>query len=266
MKKCYYLILLFVFALIPTNCYAAPTTYERTAEDYRVPNSVEVTFDNIPIIMQIPSIDETQKVYDFTDSLTEDEEDAIRQKIVHFNNVTGLDSAIVLTNDLSGFAISDYAYNFYDYNYFNHNGIILIININEDEPGLFMGTSGSDDNKVFKIFTDDTITQILKYIYTKNIENQEYYDACNNYVKLTEAFYAEATEKKLSFTYLEKLKLLPWPELFIIAFALTFIADVLIITNFNKKGYKKKNIVKNSVNNTTMIVKKEYDNLVEMKK
>ena len=265
MKKSLF-ILTFILFILPINCFASPKTFNRTAEDYRVPKNVEVTFDNIPTIMLFPSVDEQQKVYDFTDSLTDEEEKNIGKKLTDFYNTTGLDSVIVFTNDIYDLPISEYTYNFYDYNYFNHNGIIFVIHLTDGDPEIFMGTSGSDDSKVFDIYSDENITQILKYVYTKNISNNEYYDACVNYEKLTEAFYVKADEKKMSYNFFDKLKTLPWPELFIIAFALTFIVDVLIVTKYNVRVHRKKNLVKNSVNNTTMIIKKEYDKLVEMKK
>lgn len=265
MKKYLFIILLTVI-LLPINCYASPRVYERTPEDYKVPNTVEVTFENLSTIMKFPAVDEMQKIYDFSDTLTEEEEDFLHEQLLSFYHTTGLESVIVLTNDLSDFSIADYTYNFYDYNYFHQNGIILVINFNEDDPGVYMGTSGSDDSKVFSIYSDENITDILKYIYTKNINNKEYYEACKNYILLTTAFYDKANEKHSGFSYLEKLKILPWPELFIIAVALTFIADILIVTKFNTRVHRKKNFVKNGVNNTTMIIKKEYDNLVEMRK
>jgi len=265
MKK-YLFIIIFTIFLFPISCYATPRVNERTPDDYRVPDRIEVDFNNLSTVMKFPSVDEEQKIYDFSDILSEEEEEYLHEQLLSFYRSTGYDTVIVLTNDLLDFPISDYTYNFYDFNYFRQEGIILVINFNEDDPSVFMGTSGSDDSKVFKIYSDENITDILKYIYTKNINNKEYYDACKNYVLLTEAFYDKATEKKSGFSYLEKLKILPWAELLIIAVAFTFMADVLIVTKYNARVHRKKNFVKNGVNNTTMIIKKEYDKLVEMKK
>ena len=64
MKKILNLLLIsFIFIISPV--YASTNTYERTEDNYRVDSWVNVTDSNRNIILTTPSVDESEKVYDY---------------------------------------------------------------------------------------------------------------------------------------------------------------------------------------------------------
>ena len=260
MKKRYLLLLFLVVFLFPFQCFASPRVYDRTKEDYRVPSNVVVDFDTIPDIMKTPSVESSEKIYDFIDILTEEERTELFQLMDDYIRSTGNDSIIVLTDNIEDFELSDYAYHFYDYNYFKHDGIILVIYFEGDNIHLFMGNSGSDVSRVFKVYTDDTIHEILEYITKKHVANKEYFEMCKDYVIITYELY-HRSYKTFNLRDLD----FQWMELIIMSFAFTFIIVVLLITKYNVKS-KKNRTIKNSVNNTNMIIKTEYDKPVDSTK
>ena len=55
------------------------------------------------------------------------------------------------------------------------------------------------DGLIFTI--EKSMKDLVQNPSTNNISNNEYYDACVNYEKLTEAFYVKANEKKMSYNF-----------------------------------------------------------------
>ena len=262
--KLRYLLFLFVcFFCFLGNCYAKPITYERTEENLRIPDIVRVDNEVKEKILNTPSVDESQKIYDYADVLKEDKENKIHKKLESYIEETNIDSIIVITDDLLGFSLSDYTYNFYDYNYFSKEGIILTIYIDEDNPKIFMGNTGSSDSDVFTIYSTERSGDIIKYIYDKHMSDDNYYDICNDYISLTQEMYSKSkgnykidNSGKIVFD-------IPWLSVIVMALALTFIVVLLLFMKYGVKPRRKNTVVKDSVNKTTMVVKLESDKVVE---
>ena len=253
------LVLLFAYC-VPA--YAAPTTYTRTKNDLRLPKDVSEKNVDIDTVLKTPSVDEKAKIYDFADLLTEAEEIKIYIQLNEYINNTGIDAAIITTNDLGGLAMKDYTYNFYDYNDFKTIGVAFVIYVGNDRTSIFMGNNGPASSEVFTAYTDKNVTQILKYVYDQHIKDKDYVGACETYIKLIDGFYVnsfgsykvgEDDNNTMSF---------PWIEVAIISFVLSFILIVLVITKYQKPERRVDLTIRKAINTNSMVVKCEYDRAV----
>ena len=158
MKKIIY-VFIFVtfFCLYPINTLASTQTFERSEENLRVPSYIEVTDFNKELIFKTPSVDETEKVYDFADLLNEQEEKEIYNQINQFIEDTELDMAVVTIKYNNKSSIEDYAADFYDYNFFQPNGYLFVIDISNRE--FFLLTIGSANDYILY----DRLDMILDY-------------------------------------------------------------------------------------------------------
>lgn len=229
MKYIRYIVLSFVmFFIFTINTSASTNTYTRTSDNLLIPSDVVVDSNNINNIMKTPSVSSSEKLYDFADLLTDSEEEKLIKRINKYVNSSTIDVAIVTTNDLLGFSIDDYAYNFYDYNDFMKDGIVFVIYIGGNEPEIYMGNSGDTEGKVFTIYTDYWINQILDYVY-KDIKVGKYYSACNKYVDSLDALVdVERNGNYRMDGNGNLIKNIPWVEIVVLSLTLTFIIIVII--------------------------------------
>lgn len=134
MKKILFTILsCFLFIGI---CNAEITTYDRNILDnYGVNKKWVIDEYNKFEVLNTRCVDAKQKIYDFSDILTDEEEKHFKELSLEFFNETGFELVILtdsfynLDDDDNG----DYAQNFYDYNDFGldnkyYSGIVILRN------------------------------------------------------------------------------------------------------------------------------------------
>lgn len=248
-----FLLLLSLLFLIPINCFASVKTNTRTRDNLLVPKDVIVN-NNLNDILNTPAVSSDEKVYDFIDLFSELDREKIIKKVSHYKKITGMDTVIVITNDLKGFSLSDYSYHFYDYNDFDYDGIILVIYIDKEKPRIFMGSMG----KAISFYSDRRIKQTLSYIY-KDIKNKNYYQAVFDYQNIVEGFYVHDMENAGTY-YIDKegnfVLAIPWIELIVLSFSLTFIMVFFLLNVFKKKKKKlNDDFLERSLDSSTLIVK-----------
>ena len=155
MKKLLFLVIIVLsFFAFQLPVYAMPTSYTRTTSDLRLPDDVTPTSDILDKVLRTPSVDAKEKVYDFADLLTDAEESKIYIQLNEYIQNTGLDAAIVTTDNLNGFEINEYTYNFYDYNDFKASGVAFVIYKGPEGVSIFMGNNGPRNGEVFAAYTD----------------------------------------------------------------------------------------------------------------
>ena len=183
MKKIKYLLAVLLFSLsLVVN--AKVETYERTKENYRVPSDVTVSQYNERDVLSTPSVDESKKVYDFAELLSDSQENSLYDSIIKFINNTGLDVVIVTTNDNPGKTVKNEAADFYDYNYFRKNGVIFLIDMEIREYTIVTTGSAMD------IYTNSEIDMMLDNVYPY-MAGKNYYSACRSFMEDLEDFYVE---------------------------------------------------------------------------
>ena len=164
--------------------------YERTEENnYGVKKDYEITSYNKDHVLKTPYVDASQKLYDFADILTDEEERILKEKIAAYIEKTNMDLVIVTFNeDFTEQQNIAYADDFYDYNdfaldYENYSGTILIRNTNKFDPYYYMGTTGNA-----RLYYDDRLDYILDSIYY-DIKSGNYLKAFNNYIGYLNLYY-----------------------------------------------------------------------------
>ena len=116
--------------------------YERNeSNNYGVNKKWKINDSNIDNVKRTPYVNAKEKIFDFADILSSDDEKNINELINGFIKETGLDFVFVsIDMPYSSDSENDeYAYDFYDYNDFginneNYGGIIIVRNKNESDP------------------------------------------------------------------------------------------------------------------------------------
>ena len=166
MKKIIFLIVL-SFSFIRVN--AMPETYERTLDNLRVDESIEINSYNQEEILKTPSVDETKKVYDFADLIPDNNEIHLYNKITKFIDDYNMDLVLLTINE-NWTTAKKYADNFYDYNYFGigktFDGILLLIDMDTRE--IWISTAGNANVMYNTYRIEKTLDEMYNYIVNEN--------------------------------------------------------------------------------------------------
>lgn len=138
MKKTKILLFIFVLFIFPLNVFASTNTKDRNIlPNLGVNKKWEITDSNRSNVLNTKKVDASEKIYDFADILSEDDEQWLYDTIQDFIKDYKMD-LVVLTDSFSysnDEENENYAVDFYDYNDFGmdfdkYNGIIIFINMN----------------------------------------------------------------------------------------------------------------------------------------
>lgn len=188
MKKILFTILsCFLFIGI---CNAEITTYDRNILDnYGVNKKWVIDEYNKFEVLNTRCVDAKQKIYDFSDILTEEEEKHFKELSLEFYEETGFELVILtdsfynLDDDDNG----DYAQNFYDYNDFGldnkyYSGIIILRNTYPGYPRYgvyafgeaqfyYYDEPGTRLSNALDLIYDDMVSGNYKYAFDTLIED-----------------------------------------------------------------------------------------------
>ena len=185
------LILVFLVLVSIINVNASTNTYDRnTLDNYGVNKNVQNINSKLTHIMNTKKVDATEKIYDFADILTDEEEQQLKTLIDKFIEDNKMDMVIVTDS----FAYSydkkneEYADDFYDYNDFGMNfeynsGVLLLRNANPSDPYYHMSTTGNAQ----LYLSDSRINSILDDIYS-DIKSGNYYQGFSNWIRYTDRY------------------------------------------------------------------------------
>lgn len=190
MKKwIYYLvfiILLLLISILPTSAKEFKTC-TRSENNLHVRDNL-FNNNNLNDIMETPCVDEVDKVYDYADLLTDDEETNLYNEIQNFIEMTGYDLAIVTINENPKQDAASFADDFYDYNEFGKNetrdGLLFLIDMATRE--VYISTTGY----AIKMYDDLRIDSIIDSGYNY-LTNGEYYNTLFNMIKSTSEYYTK---------------------------------------------------------------------------
>lgn len=179
MKKILIFISLLLFSM---PVYANTNTCKRTKEDLHIPEKVNYQESMYSSIISTPCIDATEKIYDFANLFTEEEEIKIYNLIIDYINDSNLDLAVVTINTNPKSSTMEYADDFYDYNEFKYDGSIFIIDMKNRE--FYISTSG----KALEYYSDYRIEMTLSSM-DKTMMNHKYYDSVEILVNKLKSYY-----------------------------------------------------------------------------
>ncbi len=195
MKKILWTVFLSLCFFIPP-VYASTNTYERTSEDYRVEEDIVVTEKRIPYIMSTPSVDASEKVYDFANLFSDIQEQELYTQIQEFIERTKYDFVLV-TIDINpkvtklnirdkDYADVVYADDFYDYNDFGYgntrDGLLLLIDM--DNRYVYLGGSGDAQY----LYTDYECEEITGSIYSY-LSDAHYMEGVKQTIEIAKEYY-----------------------------------------------------------------------------
>ena len=232
------LFIFLIYCCIPFQVFASVNTCTRSSINLYVPAKVDYDSSMEDDVLSTPCVDASEKVYDFADLFTEDEEVYLYNRVNEFIDKTGLDLGIATIDYNNKKSAMVYADDFYDYNDFSKNGLLFLIDMDTRE--YYFTTSGQamfyfDDNRT------DSVLDVL------------YYDMVNgNYGKVANLFIDEALNyyhsgiitSKYTFDSSGKIvRKTPWLLLGIISFVVALIITLIL------KGKNKKVRISNNADN-----------------
>lgn len=209
MRKLKQLIIITICLLINITIVSASTkTRERTSENkYGVNKHWNITNSNISNVKNTPYVNANEKIYDFADILTEEEEKEIYIKIEEFIKETHIDMVFVSIdmayyNDTQN---EDYAADFYDYNDFgidfeNYSGILLLRNKYSRDPYFDMYTFGNAQLYFNQARYDDVLDSIYDYFYKDN----DYERGLEIFIKKCKKYYDRGYAPNYKYSYVDK--------------------------------------------------------------
>lgn len=185
MKKISISILSLLIFLLPISVFASTEVKERSVDNYLVPSHIQVTEQNKNQVLLTPAINANEKVYDFAELLTEEEEKEIYQSVNEFIRSANLDLGIVTIDKNNKFNAQEYAQDFYDYNDFGfdevHSGILLLIDMDTRE--VYMSTTG----EAITLYSDHRIQKIVDDISTY-LTDKQYFKAIIKFVTIVDNY------------------------------------------------------------------------------
>lgn len=246
------IILCFSFQLIIGN--ASTNTKERTTDNYLVPSNIEVTDNNKNNVLSTPAVDASEKIYDFADLLTEEEEQKLFDRVEKYIDKNKMDLAIVTINYNKKGTAREYADDFFDYNDFGINktrdGVLFLIDMDTRE--IYMSTTGNaiimyDDNRI-----DESLDQVYKYM-----TNENYFEGTLNYIQKIDNYATEGIPSSNKGAYFDEngniqvQKYMPYGILLLFSFGVTLVVIIVLVLK-NKlarkattaKEYLKKETIK----------------------
>lgn len=268
MKKKFKLIIFIILCLSFVNCvYASTTTYDRNSRDnYGVNKKWKINSGNKDNVLNTPLVDADEKIYDFSDILTDEEEKHLKNKIDEFIDKTGMD-VVILTNNLPysyDEENEDYAADFYDYNDFgidfdNYSGVILFRNTYSSP---YYGAYWFGDAQLYYKTRTDSILDDIYY----DIKNGNYRNGFDVFLNRLDTYYDDGIPYEMKnyyiddMGYLKRKYVFPWMTAFLVAgIGTAIIMSILIKKNkmirkaAEASNYLNKDSVKYSVKNDILV-------------
>ena len=257
MKKRYLLLGLILFCLFNLNVNASTKTNERTESNLLLPTWLQGEEIDKTAVLNTKAVDANEKIYDFADYITDQDEAKLYSYIMEYKTHTGYDLVLLTTDNLDGKKPFDYMYNFYDYNSFDRNGIIMLVYKNKYKSSIYIGTTKfGDDSKIEEVYTKAYIKGMVDYL--KDLfNNKEYYKGFNDFIKLGIGIYDIQMNNNGNYRVDADGKLVKniyWVDYLVLSLAITSIIVVVLL--YLNSINNKKVIVKDYLNKSTLIVNK----------
>ena len=99
MKK---IVLSLIIFLLPIVSFASTNTYPRTEDDLRINSWITVTEENKDNILNTPSVNEEEKIYDFADLYTDEQERDLFEMVNTYIEKNGVDLVILTIKEQKG--------------------------------------------------------------------------------------------------------------------------------------------------------------------
>ena len=191
-KFIYSLLIICTFFFSGIDVYASTTTYDRNEKsNLGVNKKWTIDDSNRANVLNTPLVDATEKIYDYSDILTDSEESILYDKIQEFIKETKMDLVFVTVNMpyYSDSENEEYAADFYDYNDFGidfegYDGVLLLRNTYSSNPYYNIYTFG--DSQLY--FPFERCESILDSIYS-NFSTHNYMPGYERVISSLTSYY-----------------------------------------------------------------------------
>ncbi len=182
------------YILLPITVNAEVKTYNREElENYGVNKKWNINTNNKDNILKTYEVDSNQKIYDFSDVLTDEEEQKLTDRMYDFTEKYKIDIVILVDNyqytqdsQNTTFATDFYDYNDFGINFEKYDGVMLFRNTYEQNPYFDAYSFGNAQ----LYFYDTRLSNALDYIYD-DLHNESYYEGFNKFIDKMEEYYNE---------------------------------------------------------------------------
>lgn len=182
------------YILLPTTVNAEVTTYNREElKNYGVNKKWNINTNNKDNILKTYAVDSNQKIYDFSNVLTDEEEQKLTERMHNFTEKYKIDIVILTDNyqytkdsQNTTFATDFYDYNDFGINYEKYDGVMLFRNTYEQNPYFDAYSFGNAQ----LYFYDTRLSNTLDYIYD-DMHSEAYYSGFNKFIDKMEEYYNE---------------------------------------------------------------------------
>ena len=232
MKKYLYLICLIIVLLLINIIPVSAKDIKmctRSETNLHVRDSL-IKNNNLSNIMSTPCVDESIKVYDFADLLSDSEEDMLYSDIQNYIEKTKYDLAVVTITDNNKFNARDYADDFYDYNDFGFNktrdGLLILLDINSRD--ISISTTGY----AAKMYDDSRGDDVYEYGHL-SATNGEYYKSFSMMIeKLTDYYDSGFPKSNINLVFDENgvphyIKYINYPFVIFISAIITLVSSII---------------------------------------
>lgn len=224
-----------VFLLfLSIDVFASTKTYERTEENGYLVSDENIVVDDskIDAVLSTPAVDEAEKIYDFADLYTDEQEKELYSLVTNYIDDYDLDLAIVTIKENTKDSTEAYAQDFYDYNSFgitdSHNGILFLVDMANRE--FYMLNSGAG----ITMYTDRRVDECLDAAFSE-IASGNYYGGTKAFIEKA-GYYAKVgepdeagNEPKLKGVL--KLQSMSWSSIAIFSVIATAVVMFIFISN-----------------------------------
>lgn len=251
MRRKLFLIITFVICCFSLNAFASTNYQVRTEDNLGVPDYVAVTEERKSHILSTPLVDSSEKIYDFGELFSDDEEKILYDKVAEYIEEYDMDMVIVTITENPKSTAQAYGQDFYDYNTFGtnstHDGVLLLIDMQNRRVEMI--TTGD----AIKMYNDNRIKWILDDVF-EYVPKGQYFEAAKAFVDSTSAYasrgYPTASGGEPKLKGMDKLRVLPWSGILIFAVISTAIVIGVLIYNckmVRKAVSSRQYLVKDSV-------------------
>ena len=204
MKKIKYLL---IILLLPLTCLASTNTKNRNEFDnLGVNKHWNINENNKQNVLNTKYVDANEKIYDYSDILTDEQEIIIKEKIDKYIEHTNMDMVFVSINlpytidkKNEEFAADFYDYNDFGINFESYSGVLLLRNTYEQDPYFNVYMFG----KAQLYYSFDRSESMLDNIYPY-FKSGDYITGLNIFIDNYTSYYDQGVPNEMKNYYVDK--------------------------------------------------------------
>ena len=198
-------------------------------------------------IKEIKAFDNTIKVYDYAQVLTEKEENKLKKEVNEYINNYNVDMVLVTVKHYNQSSIEEYAKTFYNKNEFKKDGIIIVLDLKNTSTHI--NAFGS----LINLYSKNEINNIINQV---NGENN-YYEKFNKFIKYSNKYLNEFDYNN---SYNNIFSSINWISILIPSLIIpTIVILIIILKNKKIKKVEKQDIFTNDI---TIVINQKEDKFI----